>query len=536
MNPFRLTCALRCVCLALLAAIACLSGAGPAAADRIEKIRERGHLIVGVKADYQPFGFRDSAGRLVGYDVDVARAFAEKIGVSLELVPVTSANRLQKVEKGEIDIAIATLGDTRSRRKLVTMVEPQYYGDGANVLMREESKIDAWSDLRGRALCSIQGSLWSRLAEERLLIKVVALNSTREAGLALQNGHCVGWIYDEVNLLNEMSSGEWEGYKISLPTRFVLPWAVAIAKNEAGGALDRLLGDTLASWHRTGFLQNLEKKWSLPPSPYLRRARTIWQNRDVSGDFQCRRNEDGNWPLECREVALISSAEVGGISGISLTLMEATGLDVSVIYDPLDRKIFITGIGLTVALSVLTVLCSLIMGPLFGWVLHRRILVVSHLARALCVTLSMTPPLLQLYGLFFGLGGVVLALGFTLDAFTVAATVLTLYAGSSNAVVFSEAADLVVGENGKLPFRFRDLHRAHNLCHAAVMGNSVNIVKATGMASTVALPELVHASTAIVAEKGNVDVMMNLLLVSYFVLVIATVQIFRFWGRRERLL
>ena len=66
------------------------------------------------------------------------------------------------------------------------------------------------------------------------------------------------------------------------------------------------------------------------------------------------------------------------------------------------------------------------------------------------------------------------------------------------------------------------------------MGNSVNIVKATGMASTLALPELVHASTAIVAEKGNDDVMMNLLLVCYFLLVIATVQIFRRWQPRDR--
>ena len=64
------------------------------------------------------------------------------------------------------------------------------------------------------------------------------------------------------------------------------------------------------------------------------------------------------------------------------------------------------------------------------------------------------------------------------------------------------------------------------LCYAAVMGNSANIVKATGMASTLALPELVHASTSIVAEKGNADVMMNLLLICYFVLVIITVQLF----------
>ena len=144
----------------------------------------------------------------------------------------------------------------------------------------------------------------------------------------------------------------------------------------------------------------------------------------------------------------------------------------------------------------------------------------------------MTPPLLQLYVVFFGLGGVVLALGFSLDAFTVAALVLSLYAAASNAVSFALAADVAAGEGRRLGFRASELRRALGLCHAAVMGNSVNIVKATGMASTLALPELVHASTAIVAEKGNDDVMMNLLLVCYFLLVIATVQIFRRWQPR----
>ena len=123
----------------LLSAIALVAWAGlatPALADRLQEIRDRGQVIVGVKEDYAPFGFRDAEGTLAGYDVDVARAFAEAIGVGLELVPVTSANRLQKVQRGEIDIVAATMGDTRSRRELVTMIEPQYYGDGANVLLR----------------------------------------------------------------------------------------------------------------------------------------------------------------------------------------------------------------------------------------------------------------------------------------------------------------------------------------------------------------------------------------------------------------
>src|SRR3546814_10825024 len=103
--------------------------ADPEPADRLGAIRERGVLIAGVKEDYAPFGFRDATGALVGYDVDVARALAEAIGVTLRPVPVTSANRLQALERGEVDILVATLGDTRSRRAPVTIVRPQRYRD-----------------------------------------------------------------------------------------------------------------------------------------------------------------------------------------------------------------------------------------------------------------------------------------------------------------------------------------------------------------------------------------------------------------------
>ena len=517
-----------------LAVACCLAGTVPAMADRLDEIRARGHLIVGVKGDYQPFGVRDETGKLVGYDIDVAHGLAEAVGVPARLIPVTSANRLQKLARGEIDVVVATLGDNRSRRRLVTMIEPQYYGDGANVLLRQGSGITTWESLRGRTLCSVQGSLWNRPANERLLVETVSLNSTREAALALRNGHCVGWLYDEVNLLSALASGDWDGFEVTLPTRFVAPWAIAIRKEEAGGRLDRLLGDKVASWHRDGYLQELEKKWKLPPSPYLRHAREVWQRKDGAGEFVCRRGDDGNWPLECRERALVTSQELGGLTAISMAFKESTGLDLSPVYDPLDRSAFLYGLSLTVALSVLTVVGSVVFGALFGWVMHRRIPVAAPFLHAFCAVLRMTPPLLQLYVVFFGIGGILFAYGFTLDAFSLAAVVLSLYAASSNAVSFSLAADVAARDGGSLGFSLNELRRAFDLCQAAIAGNSINIVKATGMASTLALPELVHASTAIIAEKGNDGVMMNLLLLCYFALVFATIWLLRGWERRAQ--
>src|SRR5258708_28760858 len=59
--------------------------AAPAAAQTLEKIKQRGVLVVGSKVDYKPFGFRDPSGAIVGLEPDMAKLVAEKLGDELEI-------------------------------------------------------------------------------------------------------------------------------------------------------------------------------------------------------------------------------------------------------------------------------------------------------------------------------------------------------------------------------------------------------------------------------------------------------------------
>ena len=66
------------------------------AADGVDAIKQRGTLLVGVKADYKPFGFRDPQGNIVGIEPDLAGDVAKRLGVKLELVPVNASNRSEE--------------------------------------------------------------------------------------------------------------------------------------------------------------------------------------------------------------------------------------------------------------------------------------------------------------------------------------------------------------------------------------------------------------------------------------------------------
>ncbi len=85
--------------LLIAAGLALLAGALPAKADVLENVKKKGVLVVGVKADYKPFGFRDPSGAIVGIEPDLAADVAKRLGVKLELVPVVSSNRIEFLQQ-----------------------------------------------------------------------------------------------------------------------------------------------------------------------------------------------------------------------------------------------------------------------------------------------------------------------------------------------------------------------------------------------------------------------------------------------------
>ncbi len=98
-----------------------------AQADVIDDIKKRGVLKVGVKADYKPYGFRDPSGKIVGIEPELAGDVAKKLGVKVEFIPVVSSNRMQFLQQGKVDLMIATMTDKPARRKVVSIVDPNYY-------------------------------------------------------------------------------------------------------------------------------------------------------------------------------------------------------------------------------------------------------------------------------------------------------------------------------------------------------------------------------------------------------------------------
>nr|WP_246669142.1 transporter substrate-binding domain-containing protein [Ancylobacter sp. TS-1] len=91
----------------------------PAAADALATIEANKVIRIAVPQDFPPFGSVGADMAPKGYDVDVAKLIAEKLGVKLELVPVTSANRIPYLQTSKVDLVISSLGKNAEREKVI---------------------------------------------------------------------------------------------------------------------------------------------------------------------------------------------------------------------------------------------------------------------------------------------------------------------------------------------------------------------------------------------------------------------------------
>ncbi len=254
--------------LAVVAAFAATATQASAGNERFKKVLDRGTLVVGVKADYKPWGFRDSSGKLVGMEIDMAQDVADALGVELELVPVQSSNRMQFLQQGKIDLMIATMSDKLNRRKVVGIPTPNYYTSGTNVLAKK-GVVSSWADLKGKPVCGKQGAFYNKQVAQKYGAKIVAFVGNAEAKQALRDGKCVAWVYDDSSIMADLASGQYDDYEMPMATEDDNPWALAVPLEELNGIWGNFMSGMIYNWHSSGRLIELEKKWGIQSTQFV---------------------------------------------------------------------------------------------------------------------------------------------------------------------------------------------------------------------------------------------------------------------------
>ena len=112
-----------------------------------------------MKPDQPGLGLQDSSGHYSGFDVDVATYVANKLGATkINFVPTLSANREAFLQQGKVDMVVATYSVTAARQKVVSFAGPYYVAHQDILVRANDSSIKQADDLKGKKVCSGQGS------------------------------------------------------------------------------------------------------------------------------------------------------------------------------------------------------------------------------------------------------------------------------------------------------------------------------------------------------------------------------------------
>lgn len=498
---------------------ALLDGTRPAAraaacdaqADTLARVLCRGALVVGTRSDYPPFG-TGSGPQAQGFEPDLARQLATRLGVSPRFVAVSAADRMAALGEGRVDVVIATTGHTVQRDSQALFVRPHYYRSQTVVVGQRFSTLEAVDSLpalAGHSICVTVGNATNaELAVHGA--HLMLYGSARQLVEQVQAGTCALAAQDDSLLLPVLPAE----YDVKLGFA-ALPWGAAVSR-DGGAALAQALGLALQGLHANGTLVELARRHGVP-APWLEAEQQRWSQPPCDSaaardDARC-----ADPPYDNR---LQPTPFAAAVDRFERWLEDTAGWHVTLamLKTEVALHLFLAGVGMSLALVAGAVAATVGLGLAFGAGLHQPQRALRWPLRAVLLAAQSTPMVLLMSAAGLLLSGA----GWTTPAtaWLAAVAVLGLFNGSNAGQAVAEAHATLVAEG-----RPATLKAAALRARAQVAAFCVNATRGSPAASLIGVPELLAAQTDIASFSNERVTTFALLLVFYMALVSAVVAL-----------
>ena len=439
--------------LLLIVAVMMAACAGKAG-NTDEPLKSAGVLRVGTEGVYSPFSYHDPAtGQLVGYDVDVARAVGDKLGVRVEFVETPWDSIFAALEANRFDVVANEVTITPERQAKYDLSQPYSVGEGVIVTRADDNSIKTLADLKGKVAAENATSNWSEIAR-KAGARVEAVEGFTQAIKLLNQGRVDVVVNDSIAVYAYLAETNDKSVKIAGTVGEKSEQGFAARKDsgllpELNSALDELRADgTLATISQ----KYLKANASGAPAEGAPAARSTWQLI-----------ADNLWPL----------AKAALTMTIPLTIISFA-------------------IGLVIALAVALARLS-------------SNVVLSNIARFYISIIRGTPLLVQLFIVFFALP----EFGVKIDPFPAAVIAFSLNVGGYAAEIIRSAIQSIpkgqweaaetIGLNYTGTLRRIILPQAARVAVPPLSNTLISLVKDTSLASTILVTELLRQAQIIAA-------------------------------------
>ncbi|MBC7502014.1 MAG: amino acid ABC transporter substrate-binding protein [Herminiimonas sp.] len=247
------------------------------AGDTLAKIRNSGTITIAHRESSIPFSYLDDKKAAVGYAVELCQKIAEGVRRELKLaqigiayLPVTSSTRIPAIVDGKADLECGSTTNNAERRKQVAFTIPHFIA-AVRMVVRVDSGIRNWSDLRDRKVVTTKGTTTVKLLTERDKVRALGLKLLEGADHAqsfgmVEKGAAEAFPMDDVLLYGLRASA-------TAPDKFIItgdalsaePYAIMLRKDDA--PFKAVVDREMARIINDGELTKMYDKWFKRPVP-----------------------------------------------------------------------------------------------------------------------------------------------------------------------------------------------------------------------------------------------------------------------------
>ncbi len=230
------------------------------AADLLDEIQSKGQITIAMEGTWSPWTFHNEDDELVGYDVEVGKALAERLGVKPNFVEGPWDGLLAGLEVGRYDIMINGVGITEERQKKYDFSVPYAYNKPVVIVRGDYDEIHTMEDLKGKKTANTITSLFAETAEKygANVIGVDDLNQTLELVLS---GRIDATLNTEVTYFEYMRAHPEANLKIAAYGEDVTEIGIPLRKGEEIATLKEAINAALADMAESGVLTELSEKY-----------------------------------------------------------------------------------------------------------------------------------------------------------------------------------------------------------------------------------------------------------------------------------
>ena len=236
------------------------SSAAGSSADQLAAIQASGKLIVALEGAWQPWSYHDESDTLVGYDVEVSRAIAEKLGVEPEYVESDWDSLFAGLDAGRFDIVCNGVEVTDERAKTYDFTTPYGYIHTALAVRKDNEDIKSFEDLKGKTTANSLASTYMELAES-YGATVQGIDTLEETIQLLTAGRIDATLNADVSFYDYLNVHPDADFKLVAQTEDASHVAIPVRKGDDSASLLEAINTAIEELRADGTLKALGEKY-----------------------------------------------------------------------------------------------------------------------------------------------------------------------------------------------------------------------------------------------------------------------------------